>query len=50
MTDLRIQWIGIAFGLLVLIVLLPATFHTITDCRAFGGTVVRGLFWLECIR
>ena len=24
--------------------------HTIIECRTAGGTVVQGLFWLECIR
>lgn len=50
MTDLRAQWISIAFGLLLLIVLLPAAFHTITECRTAGGIVVQGLYRWECIR
>lgn len=25
-------------------------FHTVSQCNAIGGTTVRGLFWLECIK
>jgi hypothetical protein len=50
MTDFRAQGIIIVFGLLVLGLGLPAAFHTITECRAAGGVVVRGLYWWECIR
>ena len=45
------------FRLIVLAVFLPAVAwlfwvnaHTIAECRTFGGTVVQGLFKLECIR
>jgi len=31
-------------------VTLWAMFHTAVDCHNTGGTVVRGMFWLECIR
>ena len=36
--------------LLPLALLLWALFHTAAQCHAAGGTTVRGLFWLECIR
>ena len=45
------------FRLIVLAVFLPAAtwiiwvnLHTIVECHAAGGTVVQGLFSLECIR
>jgi hypothetical protein len=25
-------------------------FQTVSQCNAMGGTTVRGLFWLECIK
>ena len=25
-------------------------FQTVSQCSAIGGTTVRGLFWLECIK
>ena len=25
-------------------------FQTVSQCNAIGGTTVRGLFWLECIK
>ena len=25
-------------------------FETVSQCNAIGGTTVRGLFWLECIK
>ena len=31
-------------------VVLWAMFQTAVDCHTTGGTVVRGVFWLECIR
>jgi hypothetical protein len=31
-------------------VTLWAMFQTAADCHGTGGTVVRGMFWLECIR
>jgi hypothetical protein len=31
-------------------VTLWAMFNTAADCHSTGGTVVRGMFWLECIR
>ena len=29
---------------------LFAAFTTTVQCNAIGGTTVRGLFWLECIK
>jgi hypothetical protein len=29
---------------------LWALFQTTSQCNAIGGTTVRGLFWLECIK
>ena len=42
--------IALAVSLSILSVALWATFHTAVQCHAVGGTTVRGLFWLECIR
>jgi hypothetical protein len=42
--------------LILAVVLIPAAWviwvnvHTIIECRTAGGTVVQGLFLLECIR
>jgi len=49
MTD-RYQTIALAAGLAILALVLWALFHTAAQCHAAGGTVVRGLVWLECIR
>jgi hypothetical protein len=49
MTD-RFQAIALALGLTILAIALWAMLHTAAQCHAAGGTVVRGLVWLECIR
>lgn len=49
MTD-RSQAIALAVSLSILSVALWALFHTAAQCHAVGGTTVRGLFWLECIK
>ena len=49
MTD-RSQAIALAVFLSILSVALWALFHTAAQCHAVGGTTVRGLFWLECIK
>ena len=49
MTD-RLQAIAIAAGLCIFALILWALLHTAAQCHAAGGTAVRGLFWLECIK
>ena len=49
MTD-RSQAIALAAGLSILTLALWALLHTAAQCHAAGGTTVRGLIWLECIR
>jgi hypothetical protein len=49
MTD-RSQAIALAAGLSILALALWALLHTAAQCHAAGGTTVRGLIWLECIR
>jgi hypothetical protein len=46
----RSEAITVAAGLTVLALVLWALFHTAAQCHAAGGTPVRGLIWLECIR
>jgi hypothetical protein len=40
----------IAAAVLILIVTLIGMHSTWSECRAAGGTTVRGLFGLECIK
>jgi hypothetical protein len=49
MTD-RSQAIALIVGLTTLAIALSAMLHTALQCHAVGGTTVRGLIWLECIR
>jgi hypothetical protein len=49
MTD-RPEAIALAVGLIILAVAIPAMIHITAQCHAAGGTPVRGLIWLECIR
>jgi uncharacterized membrane protein len=49
MTD-RLQAITTATLLAFAALLLWAVFHATAQCHAAGGTTVRGLIWLECIR
>ena len=49
MTD-RSQAIFLAVSLGILALALWAMLHTAAQCHAWGGTVVRGPIWLECIR
>jgi len=49
MTD-RLKAIATAAGLCILALMLWALLHTAAQCHAAGGTAVRGLFWLECIK
>lgn len=42
--------ISMALSLSILALVLWALFHTAAQCHATGGTPVRGLIWLECIR
>jgi hypothetical protein len=46
----RSEAITIAAGMVILALALWALFHTAAQCHAAGGTTVRGLIWLECIR
>ena len=41
---------AIAAFVVVVVVVLIGMHSTWRDCTAAGGTTVRGLFWLECIR
>jgi hypothetical protein len=43
---------NILFALLIGVACLAlwATFISRSQCDAIGGTTVRGLFWLECIK
>jgi hypothetical protein len=41
---------SLAAFLAVMVVALWAMFSTAAQCHAAGGTVVRGLVWLECLR
>jgi hypothetical protein len=49
MTD-RSQSITLAAGFGILALVLWGLLHTAAQCHAAGGTTVRGLIWLECIR
>lgn len=49
MTD-RSRAIAIAAGSIILVIAWSALLHTAAQCHAAGGTPVRGLVWLECIR
>jgi hypothetical protein len=49
MTD-RSRAIALAAGLTILAIAWSAILHTVAQCHAAGGTTVRGLFWLECIK
>lgn len=49
MTD-RSQSIALAVALGILALALWDLFLTAAQCHAAGGTSVRGLIWLECIR
>jgi hypothetical protein len=46
----RLEALTLAAGLIVLALVLWALLHTAAQCHAAGGTPVRGLIWLECIR
>lgn len=46
----RLEAITLTAGFIVLALVLWALLHTAAQCHAAGGTVVRGLVWLECIR
>jgi len=46
----RSEAITIAAGMAILALVLWALLHTAAQCHAAGGTPVRGLIWLECIR
>jgi hypothetical protein len=50
MIEDRAQAIVIAFGLLLVILLVPPALKLVTECHAAGGTVVQGLARLECIQ
>jgi hypothetical protein len=41
---------AIAVLVAVVVVVLIGMHGTWRDCKAAGGTTVRGLFWLECIK
>jgi hypothetical protein len=45
-----INRIFIAIQACFVAVMVTALIYTSFECRADGGTVVRGLLWLECIR
>ena len=49
MTD-RTQTIAVVVALVILLSAVWATVDFSAKCHADGGTVVRGLVWLECIR
>jgi hypothetical protein len=49
MTDL-LQITVLALMAVIVCLALWASFQTISECHAVGGTVVRGLVWLECIK
>lgn len=49
MTD-RLQIIATAAGLCIVALMGWALLNTAAQCHAAGGTVVRGLFWLECFK
>jgi hypothetical protein len=46
----RSEAVTLTAGLIVLTLVLWALFHTAAQCHVTGGTTVRGLVWLECIR
>jgi hypothetical protein len=46
----RAQSLALAILQFAFALLLWALFHTAAQCHSEGGTTVRGLFWLECIR
>jgi hypothetical protein len=46
----RSEAIALAAGGAIMALVLWALFHTAAQCHAAGGTTVRGLIWLECIR
>jgi hypothetical protein len=46
----RSEVITLAAGLGILALVLWALLYTAAQCHAAGGTPVRGLIWLECIR
>jgi hypothetical protein len=48
-TDL-VHTIFLALMALIACLALWALFLTASECYAAGGTVVRGLVWLECIK
>jgi len=41
---------SLVFWLIILALALLALLPDINKCHAAGGTVVRGLFWLDCVR
>lgn len=42
--------IAIVAALVILLLSVWAMFDFSAQCQADGGTVVRGLVWLECVR
>lgn len=46
----RLHTIAIVAALVILSLSVWAMFDFSAKCHADGGTVVRGLVWLECIR
>ena len=49
MADLA-QIISLVLMAVIVGLVLWALFQTTSECHAVGGTVVRGLTWLECIK
>jgi ABC-type glucose/galactose transport system permease subunit len=49
MTDVM-QIIFLALMALIIALVLWALFQTTSECYAVGGTVVRGVVWLECMK
>jgi hypothetical protein len=49
MTEL-IEKIFLALMVIIGCLVIWAMVQTTSQCNAIGGTTVRGLFWLECIK
>ena len=43
-------WVRVAVVAVVCIVALVVMRHQDDACRASGGTTVRGLVWIECVK